>query len=573
MSMKKIVLIILMGLFLLSGCSFPETKSHMTTDDRLFLSIAEENLQGIIDAIEDGANLKAFDWTYSQTLAGHIFSEKNPLFYAVKYCDENVLECLLRNGADPNSTSSLLGTEMPAILYAVWNNEYAKTRLLLEHGADVNLTYQGHDLVDQLFTDGGRVGAESESIQILDILNEYQFVFDAANIDIAVNYVSDNTANSLSILQHLFKITDRSMHDKQDKLLVAFLTEDDEVALTMLENQYMSNNPQLLARVAAAFGTLPAVKQMSIIGYEFGSDALISAALYGNEDVFFYLVEQGICITLENASQIPSIARNGNSDILCQILDMSPLFADETLLHTGDAITEESFEYYLYALEIMTACIESENLDSVQVAQAHFKGYQFNSANLYTALKYEIYHIADYIINHSNFAADNSIANLCGTSNYITEYVLSYLPQAEDTSYITNIGISAAEHGNVSVLERISFEKMDTTSKETIANSAIERGQLDALKYMYEKGVSSNLLLQKACQQPSNSVFREVLSNTTNVNEVDSVYGRTALHWAIISGYKEYAEYLIASGADTNIEDLEGITAKELLDRAGWTEK
>lgn len=568
--MKKYISLLVVILLLLSGCNAVTSKDCMTCDDKLFLSIANGNLQGIEDAIKEGASLEAFDWTYSKTLIGYILSEKNPLCYAAQYSDDRVFETLLSSGADPNSASSILGNEMPILIYTVWNDAYQKTRLLLEHGAEVNLTYKTADVLDQLFTGGGRVGTENESIRILNLLVEYNCTIDEANINKAVQYAAEGAEWNLNLLRQLFRLANQEAYKNQDKLLIAFLTGDDETVKSLLQNKYLSDNPVFLSRIAAAFGDPSDLQQMLAIGYPFGSEALVAAAMYDNMDTFSYLKEQGILLDGKNAVRIPLAALNGNADILHQLLDMSPLFQGSTLLYIGDAISEECSEYYLYVMEVMAACIQSGNLESVKCAQSFFDGYIFTESDLYKALSAGMYPIAEYIHDCTELNLSDSIAELCGTKYEIAQFVFTRLNQKVSEQIKINVGISAAKHGNTQVLDLVQYEKLESASKEIIAQAAIEHGQVSALEYMYEHNLSSDLLLSDACRNPSQTVFELVFHHTANIDASDEKSGRTALHWAILSGYKEYTQFLVEKGADVQIKDCEGITGEEYMKQAGW---
>lgn len=557
-------------LLTLTGCNAKTSNMHITPDDKLFLSIAEENLQGIEDAVSAGASLDAFDWTYSKTITGHIFSEKNPLFYAAKYSSDRVFGALLKNGANPNSMSSVLGTKMPTLIYTVWNNEYIKTRLLLEHGATANLTYINTDVIDQLFLIGGRPGTESESIAILKLLTEYECSIDEANITKAVKHTADSSGYKLELLRQLFKFSNPEAYQNTDKLLVAFLTDDDSAVKSLLHDKYMSKSPALLSKVAAAFGDLIDVQHMQSIGYQFDSESLVAAALYENTDVFWYLVKQNIQLDAKNAAMIPTIALNGNADILYQILVMSPLFQGEKLQYSGTTIMEESSEHHLYAIEIMASCIQSGNMDSVQTTRSHFEGYLFTESDLYNALSAGMYQIASYIIDNSEIALSDSITELCGTKYEIAEFVLNNWDHKNMKQLSVDIGISAAKCGKTNILDLIRYNTLEKAEQETIARAAIKYGQTSALKYLYLNGLLSDLLLLDASRYPSDTIFMLVFENTANINVTDKDHGRTALHWSILSGYKEYAEFLIAEGANELIKDQSGKTSRDYMNLAGW---
>ncbi|KAJ6188596.1 hypothetical protein N7519_003504 [Penicillium mononematosum] len=68
----------------------------------------------------------------------YLTSANTPLLHAIKYCHTNIAELLLRNGAQVN-----LDTDTSALQYSVTLGDYNMTRLLLQHGAHVDLVSSG----------------------------------------------------------------------------------------------------------------------------------------------------------------------------------------------------------------------------------------------------------------------------------------------------------------------------------------------------------------------------------------------------------------------------------------------
>lgn len=560
--MKKLCAALLLMAFLLTGCNYLGSNDYITVNDRLFLSVADGNIQGILDAVDAGASLESFDWNYSKNLTGYLFLEQSPLFYALKESSVEVVECLLQNGADANTISKMLGTEMPAIFYAVWNNSYQKTQLLIQHGADVNVTFQNTDVIDQLFIGGGRLGTEKESVAILQLLVDSGSTIDAANIDKAVDYASEDKEVVLNLLRQLVLKADKTACASQDPLLIALLVGDTAARDALLSSGHMADDPEFLSRIAGAFGSVSDVERMTQLGYPFGSSALASAAIYNNEAVFTYLCDQGIALDRKDASCVNLCAENGNAEVLGRLLEIDPVYQDQSL-----SISSRN----LYEVNVINDCIRSENIDVVTQAYQFFENYQFTATDLYTALDVKAFDIVELILDHnSGISVGLSIANLCGSDMEIMQYATRYCPHWFAEKFVCQVAESAGKSGNTAVLDALAAFDVDADWKLGATKAAIEYGRLAVLEYLYGQGYSSDLLLMEAVRNPSTTIFELVLEHTTDINIAEEEYGRTALHWAVFSGYKDYAQTLLENGADVSIADKSGKSGEDYITDAKW---
>lgn len=96
--------------------------SGQTTDEKLYAAIRGNDLAGLKELLEHGADANAPDRR-----------EITPLMYAAEIGSPEVMKVLLDHGADVNAQNAFGST---ALMWAV--SEPRKVRMLLDHGADVN---------------------------------------------------------------------------------------------------------------------------------------------------------------------------------------------------------------------------------------------------------------------------------------------------------------------------------------------------------------------------------------------------------------------------------------------------
>ena len=91
---------------------------------RLFLAIARDDLNAVIEAVTMGALINTND------RFGH-----SPLHYAAYRGNVYIVDYLLRNGGDPNTRGNHLSTPLHS---AAWGKNQEVVELLLEDGAEVD---------------------------------------------------------------------------------------------------------------------------------------------------------------------------------------------------------------------------------------------------------------------------------------------------------------------------------------------------------------------------------------------------------------------------------------------------
>ena len=77
---------------------------------------------------------------------------------------------------------------------------------------------------------------------------------------------------------------------------------------------------------------------------------------------------------------------------------------------------------------------------------------------------------------------------------------------------------------------------------------------------LFSLGIIHAEPLHKFAQKGDLEKVKKLVLNGNNIEERDSIYGRTALQVAIREGHQDIVSFLIGKGAKVNASDLEGFT-------------
>lgn len=113
------------------------------------------------------------------------------------------------------------------------------------------------------------------------------------------------------------------------------------------------------------------------------------------------------------------------------------------------------------------------------------------------------------------------------------------------------------------------------TYSDTLLQVAIERDQLEMVKFLIEQGADTNStdgenrsVLFLAAWNGCLNVVKYLVEIGTEVNERDKT-GRTAIHMPAWFGFLDTIKYLVACGIDVNVQDIDGITTLHLASLRG----
>lgn len=107
---------------------------------------------------------------------------------------------------------------------------------------------------------------------------------------------------------------------------------------------------------------------------------------------------------------------------------------------------------------------------------------------------------------------------------------------------------------------------------------AVERGELEKVKSLTEKGIDVNATknnltpLMRTAFKGHLDIVKYLISKGANVNAKSDKYGFTALMMTAGKGYLEVVKYLISKGADINDKDKNGTTALMYASKNGHLE-
>ena len=109
------------------------------------------------------------------------------------------------------------------------------------------------------------------------------------------------------------------------------------------------------------------------------------------------------------------------------------------------------------------------------------------------------------------------------------------------------------------------------SSEETACMKAAENGQLEAIKYLVERGADFHLgnsggeiPLTRAASKDHQEVVLYLISKGEDINYQESNYGMTPLLHAVSYGDVSYIRQLISNGADKDVRDKNGNTPMTL---------
>lgn len=89
-------------------------------------------------------------------------SRKGILFEKIKQGDQKAVQCLLKNGADPNETLNTENGPLSPLLVAYFSDQLQIAKILIRSGADLQFSIQGYNLPDFITYEVWK-GRQSES--------------------------------------------------------------------------------------------------------------------------------------------------------------------------------------------------------------------------------------------------------------------------------------------------------------------------------------------------------------------------------------------------------------------------
>ncbi|KAL5258380.1 hypothetical protein ACHWQZ_G009025 [Mnemiopsis leidyi] len=137
----------------------------------------------------------------------------------------------------------------------------------------------------------------------------------------------------------------------------------------------------------------------------------------------------------------------------------------------------------------------------------------------------------------------------------------------------------AAGRGDLQVIKYLWEKGADVNIQDSRGEAALhraaDRGHLQVIKYLWEKGADVNIqdsegmtALHRAVNSGHLQVFKYLLEKGADVN-IQNSEGKTALHRAVFRRDLQVIDFLLEKEADVNIQDSEGKTALHMAARDG----
>lgn len=155
-------------------------------------------------------------------------------------------------------------------------------------------------------------------------------------------------------------------------------------------------------------------------------------------------------------------------------------------------------------------------------------------------------------------------------SNHFKENIFICFPSEASQKSIARTKICYTDSFDLSVV--------DISSLKSLLIFSVTHGFVDLVKKIFDRGEieladtrnqNSVSLLMIASSLGNKILVSFLIKRVTNINEVNLMDGRTALHLATLNGHNDIVKMLLDNGADPNILDQSGRTAFQIASQKG----
>ncbi len=480
-----------------SSCNFFLNASPANT--KLYSAMESRNFEAAKEAIESNADLNTTSATTHTVVSNN--DNNTVSFCTVNNYSDDIALYLIEQGANPNyhkNGASLLMSEI-----SLGNYEICKS--LIEHGADVNYTFiDGRNTVNML---GYLFKSEfsENDIKIIDLLitSGFEDKDGILNLMLNLNYnekynylFKPQTLNSVSYL--INKLYAKQKDSLNISPLMYYLSQgDSEKALEQIEKYQITDN----------MGSL-----------------MIFACAFCNEQVIQSLLDKG-----------------GTTDNVC--------------------LSDSDGDYNLFDI-----AVAYNNLDTVKYLQNLGLKPKFDYSSIKMSLiNRENPQVFKFIMNNmKNFSlteAESKQNILYYASNYnrldFFETVAEHLKELTDETYTCCISY-LVNNNSIKILEFFKKQGYENILREAMDSNC----NMDTYNWLFNNSANATELSKLGtlaiCEQAAYGDKEKIeflIKNGCDINAKDTIYGNTALFYAIEYGNIELVKYLIGEGADLNLKN------------------
>lgn len=467
-------------------------------------ALVDNNYQGVLDIVETDAKYAAVK-----------LDGETPLRWAAYNGNMDLCKYLMDKGAEPEG-AVLMEIEDPDML-----------KFLIENGADVNAEEDGTSILGALLSPMS-VFTENDLGEAADVLLEAGARMDSESFDYLVE-----TAADCSRVQSLVK--DHGYGEGMDSVLKSAILGNSE-ALMKVESAPEESGT--VAQYAASFCTLDAIRHLEDVGFDFSytddMDCNGTVALAAEYNPDYEVVEY-------------LFKKYGEDSAMTDLdYDLSP-FGIAAAAGNFDVADHLEKEYR----ESWDACAACGAEGSVEYLMG--SGYEPDDKEIRRAFREGNRSCIEYLMKNEGY-----IEVLKDASETVQDEAMYNAGSRDSRWYevLFEAGIRPGEYSLEQIIggrdirlgKKIADRYMDSEYIYDIFIASIDRGCMEMVEYLTEKGVDVNRtihdndqdppefsLIHVAAQNPSAAVLQYLMDNGADVKAEDK-NGDTALEWA------EYAE-------------------------------
>lgn len=497
----------------------------------LVQSIRNCDIKGVKEAIKAGADTKVIS---------------DAMRYASSACNIELVKLLLESGAVVNAKEErdfMPSYGTTGLLHASLQGRYDVAKLLIEHGADVNLAgnygqtpliyaseYRQPDIVKLLLENGADVNARDGKGE-----TAFTLALDAYLMDYDKKYFDIITL----LLNSGADVTVKNESYRETALTKALYKKDTELAQLLLKHGADVDEYSPLAG-AAYRGEINIIKFLLANGANVNGDKYNSALWYALKSEHYDVAN----LLIKYGSDVNLLDGQGRSVLWKVVLNKGGLDVIKLLIENG-------------------ADVNAGN-GSVLMAAAR-KG-KFEIAKL----------LIEYGADVNKVDSEGRSALIVATEEYEPKIVELLIKHGADLNIKDNKGRSAitiaVNDDSPKIIELLeqhnaeSFEKAFFADPNKALLTSVRKNNLENVKKALAYGADINARGQEgetaiweALAKKNIQIFEYLVENGADINL--KVEGVTPIFVAILYGGPEDVEYLIKKGADVNIRGEGGNTA------------
>ena len=476
-----------------------------------------------------------FDESRTEFTGNVYLGDASPLQYAIFKGNNNIINALLKSGADINRKDSLGNN---ALMYA---SSYGNAEII-----DTLLNYSSNSYrVVDIYGD-----TPLHNAALLGNTNTLTALMKRTPININVQDIDGNTPLHLAVKNHnsntyrflLLKGADYSIKNYDGKTASDLLYEDSGYNIENIINDFNSNN---------------------IFNDKVNTN--LNNSLFNNNTNSIY--------NYNNFDGIKAINVNTFAD------DLIYEYSDEKSIEDDDYVEPDASDDYSHIYDANKPIFDAIYNNNIgDMIKAISKGANINSRNeegftpLLYAINYDKLEAIKALLSFSNIDIEMPLNNYSNTysvkgKNFSGEVLFNGTTPLQYAIYKGNTNAV-----NLLIESKADMKKKDYNGYSSLfyASAFCNPDMINFLLEKYssltkEKSLSGRTVIHYAAMYGNDDAISYYLSNTfLSINAKDND-GNTPLHYAIEKGYNSTVTLLVRRGARMDIENNAGITASDLL--------